>query len=225
MITIETIASDQEAPLSKYINLSSFGKITKIPLDTILYIESNRRKVTIQTDSAQYICYEKLNTLEQLLGEEGFMRCHQSYLVQTNKILSFNSNHTVSLAKTTVAIPVSRRHQPEVRHILRNPVIGGTLTCLSGPYKGSIIRIKPEQPILIGRDGANVDLIINLPLISRKHCEIVYHADSMLYELTDFSKNGTFINSQVRVVPYDAYIVKPGTTISFGDDEMIYQLG
>lgn len=221
MITTEI---NQESSNLTYLNLSNHGRIIKIPMDSILYVESNKRKVTIYTETEHYMCYEKLNTIEQLLGKERFIRCHQSYLVQSNKILSFNSNHTISLDQTTSTIPVSRRHQQELRQLLCNPITGGTLVCLTGPYKNSIIKIKSGQRILIGRDGAVADLIINLPLVSRKHCEMIYHEDSRLYELTDFSTNGTYVNGRVRLVPYEPYTLKPGSTICFGDKETIYQL-
>lgn len=229
MITVETNTNacvpSSYSSNSKYLNISSYGEIQKIPITTILYIESNCRKITVYTPSENYDCYEKLSNLEQILKNDGFIRCHQSYLVQIDKIISFNSNNTISLYETSSTIPVSRRHQREIQHMLCNPDMCGTLVCLNGPYRNAIIKIRPEQPILIGRDGNIVDLIINLPPVSRKHCEIIYHKESMLYEITDFSTNGTYINGDIRIIPYEPYVLKPGTIIGFGNKNNIYKLG
>lgn len=104
---------------------------------------------------------------------------------------------------TDVELPISRRY----RSVFQNQFIPqdsdisemqldqyGSILCTQGTYLGSVIHIYPEQKILIGRDLNMVDIQINLPLISRIHCELIYHSDSREYEITDYSKNGVFIN-------------------------------
>ena len=52
---------------SGYLSVSSRGTDYRIPIDSILYIESNNRKLTIHTEEETYSCYEKLNVMEQNL--------------------------------------------------------------------------------------------------------------------------------------------------------------
>ena len=94
-----------------------------------------------------------------------------------------------------------------------------------GKSLGAIIRVKPEQCIRIGRDNTVADMIVNLPLVSRLHCEITYHADHREYEIIDYSSNGTFVNGDKRLLPKETYILKPGAEVCFGDRETIYKLG
>ena len=68
-------------------------------------------------------------------------------------------------------------------------------------------------------------MIVNLPLVSRTHCAVTYHADRKEYEIVDFSSNGTFINRDLRLVKDEKYCLKPGTEICFGDKNTIYKLG
>ena len=223
----------------------------KIPLNSILYIESNKRTVTVYTRKDSYRYYEKLNTLEQELAPHGFFRCHQSYLIATDKISSYNNN-CVYLEGTDFPVPVSRQHQKEIRDLFDNPSTvkddqlvptnqetngsvshslrrkqaeNGALICTSGTYLGSIIRIKPEQRILIGRDGNVCDIVINLPMVSRSHCDIIYHKENNEYAIVDYSGNGTFINGTTRLVPNETYLLKPGTELCFGDQLTVYKLG
>ena len=88
-----------------------------------------------------------------------------------------------------------------------------------------VAKFLARQKILIGRDGNIVDMIINLPFVSRIHCTILYHCDTMEYEIVDLSHNGTFVNGNKRLLRDETYLLKPGNEICFGDKETIYKLG
>lgn len=224
----------------KHLTISFKGITSQIPVNSILYIESNLRKLIIHTQQATYHCYQKLDDIAKQLAGNGFVRCHQSYLVALDKITRHTSSH-IYIQDTQ--IPISNRYQPTLKKIFANPPATsategstpsslsqtrkeyGALVCIHGAYLGSIIHIKPEQKIFIGRDGSIVDMVINLPLVSRNHCSLLYHCDTMEYELTDFSNNGTFINRDKRVLPNETYLLKPGTEICFGDRKTVYKLG
>lgn len=237
---------------TKCLNLSMRGTTHKIPINTILYIESNRRKVTIHTGKMDYDYYEKLDVMEQTLQNEGFIRCHQSYLVPTDRLLTYHANNTILLDGVMDAIPVSRRYQPVIKALFDqeshmaaqtesaatcdqhcyltsslqcNQPETGAFICTEGAYIGSIIRIKPEQRIRIGRDGEVADMVVNLPSVSRLHCEVIYHAEQHEYEIVDFSTNGTFVNGNKRLVQQEPYLLKPGTELCFGDKGTVYKLG
>lgn len=212
----------------------------EIPINSILYIESNLRKITIHTQHGRYYCYQKLNDIAEQLKEDGIIRCHQSYLFALDKVTNYSNIH-VYIHNTP--IPISKRYQNEIRELFtQNPPASlgkealplpsghheaefGTLICICGAYLGSIIRIRPEQEIMIGRDGTVADMIINLPLVSRRHCTITFHYDIMKYEVMDLSSNGTFIDGNKRLLKNETYLLKPGSEICFGDKETVYKLG
>lgn len=220
----------------RFLTVTSEGSKKNIAIDSILYIESSGHKVIIHTKEQDYTCYQKLNELEESLKPYGFLRCHQSYLVSRRHVVDF------SLASLRIAnnnIPISRRYQPVLQEVLATkeeisePQIStisekqknyGAIVCTQGAYLGSIIHICPEQKILIGRDLNMVDIQVNLPLTSRLHCEIVYHADRQEYDVTDYSSSGTYINRKQRLMHGITYTVKKGTALCFGDLETVYKL-
>lgn len=221
----------------KFLSIVSNGTKHKIPTDSILYIESNRHKVIIYTTGGNYECYRKLNELEEILKEEGFLRCHQSFLVSMRHVTDSTLTHFKIKGKE---IPISRRYQRFFQeYFSQGTLVGlpeqnnadndkqdqyGSIMCIQGTYLGSIVHIYPEQKILIGRDLKVVDIQINLPLVSRMHCELIYHAERNEYEITDYSTNGTFIDQKQRLLQGVSYIVKSGTQICFGDMETVYKL-
>ncbi len=221
---------------SRFLPISVSGVNHQIPINSILYIESNRRKVTIHTTQADYECYQKLDDMENKLREEGFIRCHQSYLVSIRHISECTTSQLMIQEHT---IPISRRYQVELKELFsshqsdykggfsslyKEQRNSGALVCIKGPYLGSIIRIRPEQQILIGRDGNMVDMVINLPFVSRIHCSVIYHPNTMTYELVDYSNNGIYVDQNKRLLKEETYLLKSGTEICFGDTDTIYKL-
>lgn len=244
------------------LNVSNRRNVTRIPVDTILFVESNYRKVIVHTRNHFYEYYDRLDVLENVLDKDGFVRCHQSYLVAVDKITAFDGR---ILQVGEFAVPVSRKYKDSLNNALnlagislkktvikkaKRPVgsekkdnadtyqqgyftsgvfqnndTEGALVCVQGAYVGNIVRIVPEQTIWIGRDGTSADMIVNLPLVSRKHCTIIYHEKDHSYEVEDFSTNGTFVDGDERLTRGDTYLLKAGATLCFGDKNTIYKLG
>lgn len=214
---------DNFCPLDRHLEVSFQGITRRIPFSSILYVESDLRKIIIHTIDGDYCCYQKLDVIASSLND-GFIRCHQSYLVATDKITAYTNSY-ISIQNTR--IPISSRYKAECKELLNKDFNRnnknttampctyhtdyGALICTHGTYLGSIIRFYPVQKIFVGRDGKMADVIINLPLVSRSHCSIIYQHDTMEYEVTDYSNNGTFVNGSKRLLPYETYILKPGS--------------
>lgn len=61
----------------------------EIVLDRLLYIESNLHRLefhVMEDDETVYTMYEILNVMDDMLSENGFIRTHQSYLVNVKCI-------------------------------------------------------------------------------------------------------------------------------------------
>ncbi len=242
----------------KCLNISSRGNLIRIPIDTILFIESNYRKIIVHTKGGEQEYYEKLDVIDDVLKNDGFIRCHQSYLVSADKVTAYKGN---ILKVGEFAVPISRKYKKNIRDLLalhevalttdtkcdskslnheaskkydncyltsglfQNHDTKGALVCVKGAYIGNIVRIVPEQNIVIGRDGNCADMVVNLPLVSREHCSIIYHEIQDSYEVIDYSTNGTFIDGNFRMKSGDTYMLKPGTMLAFGDKNTVYRLG
>lgn len=88
------------------------SETVSIPVRDIICFESDRRKITVRCVNArEYSFYGKLDTVEEALKKNDFVRCHQSFLVNAKKITS------VSAGELTVddgsRIPVSKHRTKE----------------------------------------------------------------------------------------------------------------
>lgn len=70
----------------------------------ILYFYSEKRKVTLVTETGEYAFYDKLDAVEERLGED-FVRIHQRYLVHADAVSHIGSSF-VEIGEHT--LPVSR---------------------------------------------------------------------------------------------------------------------
>lgn len=91
------------------------GERCMIPAREILYLESAGRIVTIHALREEVKCIRKLDELEQLLPY-GFLRCHQSYLVNCSYIQS-TVRHQL-LLKNGHLVPIAKTRKHEVREFL-----------------------------------------------------------------------------------------------------------
>lgn len=98
---------------SECLNVKVQGSYYKIPLSQIYYFESDKRKVIIHMRNHEELeFYEKMDTLDTLLRSKGFIRCHQSYLVQMHYVDEFGRS---GILIQNMRIPVSRRYYDEVK--------------------------------------------------------------------------------------------------------------
>lgn len=80
----------------KFLLIKSGGAHRKVPVEDILYVENDGRKVVVHTKTEKLEYYERMNHLEEVLGEE-FYRCHRGYLVALRAISGYdNTSITVS---------------------------------------------------------------------------------------------------------------------------------
>lgn len=246
------------------LTISINNKKYQIPYDSINYIESASRKLVVHTKDKDYSYYQRLDIVEQQLPSDQFIRIHKSYLIAqsfissyTNyKVMLFNGielsisatyrdafkkkmQYTESLSKTEGAMinAFSVNNINDFENNLPHAVTG-SLVCIKGEYKNSIIRMYPDKPILIGRDDC-CDIIYDLPFISRRHCTLIFRANKNIYEIIDHSTNGTYVSSAdydihsmdtgelvsfSPITPGIATEIHPGTVIHFGNADNLFRL-
>lgn len=63
--------------------------VIQLPYQDILFVESQNAKCILHCrDGQTHVVYKTLNTVEGELGDRRFLRCHQSFLVNMDEILS-----------------------------------------------------------------------------------------------------------------------------------------
>lgn len=105
---------DELETTSECLNVNIQGSIQRVPLSEIRYIESNRRKILLHTKKQMIEFYEKMESMEELLHDKGFIRCHQSYMVQKRYVTAFGRS---GIQIQDIQIPVSRRYYDELKQI------------------------------------------------------------------------------------------------------------
>ena len=80
-------------------------------IDDMLYLESDRHTVTIHMlDGSKLVTADKLGELEKKIGDDRFLRCHQSYLVNMEHIVDVDDGFVLR-DRTTVPIRVRGRKE------------------------------------------------------------------------------------------------------------------
>lgn len=103
---------DELENTSECLNVKVQGNIRRIPLNQIFYLESDKRKIILHTRDGETEFYEKMDAMEDLLKGKGFVRCHQSYIVQKQYVNGFSRSGMII---QDVQIPISRRYYDSLK--------------------------------------------------------------------------------------------------------------
>lgn len=103
---------DELENTSECLNVKVQGNIRRIPLNQIFYLESDKRKIILHTRDGETEFYEKMDAMEDLLKGKGFVRCHQSYIVQKQYVNEFSRSGMII---QDVQIPISRRYYDSLK--------------------------------------------------------------------------------------------------------------
>lgn len=94
-----------------YLNVKADRKTYKVNISKIQYIESLKDYVKIVCTDESIVTHDSLSNLEVLLNEYGFIRIHNSFLVATDKIRSFDAG---SVFLENKELPISRTYKKSV---------------------------------------------------------------------------------------------------------------
>lgn len=98
---------------AKKICIPEKGTVRVVSPQDILYIELSGRKSLIRQTGEVWESSLPLTKLEELLGNRGFIRCHQSFLVNCRYVRSFRAS-SIEL-EDGKNVPVSKHRIKEVR--------------------------------------------------------------------------------------------------------------
>jgi DNA-binding LytR/AlgR family response regulator len=118
----------------KYQGLNTSGRtftyrvkdaVCRVLMRDIIFFESKTRQIKVVTQDKQDLFYGKLDELELSLNHPGFMRIHQSFLVNLDKVDRFTSN-TLILSGDYV-LPIAQRKQKETHQKIMDYYNAGKL--------------------------------------------------------------------------------------------------
>lgn len=105
---MRTLASGNEKEI---LTVHSDKKTVLIPLDDILFIESQKEYIKIQTRKGEHLVKYALSKIETELNPLRFVRIHRSFIVSIQKISAFNANEVELEGKT---IPIGGNYKDDV---------------------------------------------------------------------------------------------------------------
>ncbi|MDR2519242.1 MAG: LytTR family DNA-binding domain-containing protein [Spirochaetaceae bacterium] len=88
-------------------------RLCRVPVEDILFFESNVRKVRVVTSEEEAWFYRKLDQVEADLPGANFLRIHHSFLVNLDKIEGFTRSQV--LLGGDYRLPISQRREEEAR--------------------------------------------------------------------------------------------------------------
>jgi len=80
-----------------------------LDISEVVYLESTRRHIKFVTADKEYECVGKLDDYESKLSSYGFLRCHQSFLINMNYIKSIETASIITSLGHIVNMTVRRR--------------------------------------------------------------------------------------------------------------------
>ncbi len=108
-------ASISSRDSNRFVFIKVNGNFVKIDLSHILYIEALADYVTINTTESRYTTHLTMKTIEESLSASTFVRIHNSFIVNIQKISQVEDNMVVIEKKL---IPVSRsRFKPLMKRL------------------------------------------------------------------------------------------------------------
>jgi DNA-binding LytR/AlgR family response regulator len=104
-------APSAPAPAIPTLFLKTDRHLTRIGIDSILYIESLKDYIRVYTTAGDYLCHQSLTEITGRLPPEKFLRVHRSYTLSLDKIDQVRQ-HCAHIGSRT--IPLSRAHRQDL---------------------------------------------------------------------------------------------------------------
>lgn len=117
-------AAQQEAAEEEYIfvKTESKGKLLKINLADIDFIESLKNYMAIHCGGHKTLVFTSMKELEERLPKKRFIRVHKSYIISIPKITGIEGN-LVRLKNVTTDIQIGESYKTELMELIRANMI------------------------------------------------------------------------------------------------------
>ena len=91
------------------------GKIYyKIKLDEVSFISSEKEYITLHTPFNKFVLRDSLKSIMLELPEGLFVKCHQSYVVNLEQLVSIDIENSKATMHSGIEVPISRRNKKQL---------------------------------------------------------------------------------------------------------------
>ncbi|TCZ74725.1 LytR/AlgR family response regulator transcription factor [Flaviaesturariibacter aridisoli] len=105
-----------------FVKTESKGKLLKINLDDIDYIEGMKNYVAIHRGAQKTLVYTSMKELEERLPQRRFLRVHKSFIIPLGRITGIEGN-LVRLQGVQAEILIGDNYKAELMELIRNKMI------------------------------------------------------------------------------------------------------
>ena len=103
------------------INLYDGDKYRLLEYEDIFWLKADGSYTKVYLVSESFLVTKRIGELEKELLAEGFMRCHNSHLINKNKIRGINKAKFTLILENGVEIPYSNSKRKEVYRLFEKP--------------------------------------------------------------------------------------------------------
>lgn len=115
----ETLAAEDDYI---FVKTESKGKLLKINLADIDFIEGMKNYVAIHCGQKKTLVYTSMKELEERLPHKAFLRVHKSFIIPVAKITGIEGN-VVRLKNVAAEILIGESYKPDLMEIIRGKMI------------------------------------------------------------------------------------------------------
>lgn len=124
---LEDYSQDKSATVSGeddyiFVKTESKGKLLKINLDEIDFIEGMKNYVAIHCGGKKTLVYTSMKELEEKLSGKQFIRVHKSFIIPISKITGIEGN-LLRMKNVTAEILIGENYKAGLMDIIRNKMI------------------------------------------------------------------------------------------------------
>ena len=105
-----------------FVKTESKGKLLKINLADIDFIESMKNYVAIHRGTQKTLVYTSMKELEEHLPKKQFLRVHKSFIIPISRITGIEGN-LVRLKNVTAEVLIGENYKAELMEIIRGKMI------------------------------------------------------------------------------------------------------
>lgn len=105
-----------------FVKTESKGKLLKINLADIDYVEGMKNYVAIHCAQKKTLVYTSMKELEERLPHKAFLRVHKSFIIPVQKITGIEGN-LVRLKNVIAEILIGESYKPDLMEIIRGKMI------------------------------------------------------------------------------------------------------
>ena len=115
-LVIQQLLDENKKMKKSFLEIISNRKITKIPYEDIVYIESLSDYIKVITEKDQIICKEKISNLASRLPDI-FLRIHRSFIINIERIKNISFDEVMV---DDVILTIGRSYRKVVKESLKN---------------------------------------------------------------------------------------------------------